>query len=156
MPPKCGGKSGNGFSPFPLGWFGCAIQQVTSKGLPGFFFCFNILILIYFFKYETISTFAPTFWTHIISELGDVMLTTPLFALSISGIYPGGNVWCNLCIARKSEYNNFLKTGEYTSKMWDDKYTNLTYDTYRVLYSCVYQPHCVQIQELNIKIILYT
>ena len=55
-----------------MGWIGCAIQQVTSKGLPGFFFCFNILIFIYFFKYETISTFAPTFWTHIISELGGV------------------------------------------------------------------------------------
>ena len=55
-----------------MGWIGCAIQQVTSKGLPGFLFCFNILILIYFFKYETISTFAPTFWVHIISELGGV------------------------------------------------------------------------------------
>ena len=30
------------------------------------------MILIYFFKYKTISTFAPTFWTHIISELGSV------------------------------------------------------------------------------------
>ena len=48
MCPKCGGKSGNG--------------------------CFNILILIYFFKYETISTFAPTFWMHIISELGGVKI----------------------------------------------------------------------------------
>jgi hypothetical protein len=38
------------------------------------FFCFNILIFIYFFKYETISTFAPTFWTLIISELGGVPL----------------------------------------------------------------------------------
>ena len=42
------------------------------KGLPGFFFRFNILIFIYFFKYETISPFAPTFWTHIISELDGV------------------------------------------------------------------------------------
>ena len=55
-----------------MGWIGCAIWQVTSKGLPGFLFRFSILILIYFFEYETISTFAPTFWTHIISELGNV------------------------------------------------------------------------------------
>ena len=55
-----------------MGWIGCAIQQVTAKGLPGFRFRFNILILIYFFKYKTISTFAPTFWTHIISELDGV------------------------------------------------------------------------------------
>ena len=36
-------------------------------------FCFDILILIYFFEYKTISTFTPTFWTHIISELGGVL-----------------------------------------------------------------------------------
>ena len=40
--------------------------------MPRNFFCFNILIFIYFFKYETISTFAPTFWTHIIFELDGV------------------------------------------------------------------------------------
>ena len=33
-------------------------------------------ILIYFLKYETISTFATTFWTHIISELGGVLCIT--------------------------------------------------------------------------------
>ena len=31
-----------------------------------------ILEQIFVFKYETISIFAPTFWTHIISELGGV------------------------------------------------------------------------------------
>ena len=51
-----------------------------------FLFCFNILILIYSFKYETISTFAPTFWTHIISELGGVY-----FVLHI-----GSNFWISL------------------------------------------------------------
>ena len=59
-----------------MGWIGCAIQQVTSKGLPGFLFRFNILIFIYFFEYETISAFAPTFWTHIISELDGVSSLT--------------------------------------------------------------------------------
>ena len=39
---------------------------------PRIFFRFNILDFIYFFKYEAISTFAPTFLTHIISELGGV------------------------------------------------------------------------------------
>ena len=48
-------------------------KKQNPKQLPGFFVLFNILIFIYFFKYETISTFAPTFWTHIISELGGVI-----------------------------------------------------------------------------------
>ena len=42
-------------------------------------FCFHILILIYFFKYETTSTFAPTFWKHIISELDAVLCFRDIF-----------------------------------------------------------------------------
>ena len=85
-------------SPFPLklGWFGCAIQQVTSKGLPGFLFCFNILILIYFFKHETISTFAPTFWTHIISELDGVTLVT-LYLMYATVLGPYYSTWLVQC-----------------------------------------------------------
>ena len=30
-----------------MGWIGCAIQQATSKGLPGFFFRFDILFFIF-------------------------------------------------------------------------------------------------------------
>ena len=52
-----------------IGQIGSAVQLAPRI----FFFRFNILILIYFFKYETISTFAPTFWTHIIFELDGVL-----------------------------------------------------------------------------------
>ena len=55
-----------------MGWIGCAIQQVTSKGLPGFFFSFNILIFIYFFKYKTIETHARAFLPLNISAIGTV------------------------------------------------------------------------------------
>ena len=47
------------------GWLGLASQQVTLKGLVGFFFLFYVLILIFFFKYETIvsSLFSQVFRT---------------------------------------------------------------------------------------------
>ena len=55
-----------------IGWIGCAIQQATSKRLPGFFFRFNILIFIYFFKYKTTETHAPAFLPLNISAVGSV------------------------------------------------------------------------------------
>ena len=60
------------FSP-KVGCIGCAIQQATSKGLPGFFFRFNILILIHFFKYKTIETHARAFMRLNISAVGSVI-----------------------------------------------------------------------------------
>ena len=57
-----------------LGWIGCAIQQATSKWLPGFFFRFDILIFIYFFKYKTIETHARAFLPLNISAVGSVYL----------------------------------------------------------------------------------
>ena len=100
-----------------MGWIGCAIQQVTSKGLPGFFvFCFNILILIYYFKYETISTFAPTFWTHIISELGGVSSFTTLNARTLvklssyTTLFPKEEIKCDIFTRRMlNEYYIELK-----------------------------------------------
>ena len=59
------------FSP-RLGWIGCDIQQATYKGSQNFFFRFNILILIYFFKYKTIETHAPAFLPLNISAVGSV------------------------------------------------------------------------------------
>ena len=59
------------FSP-KLGWIGCAIQQATSKRLPGFFFRFNILIFIYFLKYKTIETHARAFLRLNISAVSSV------------------------------------------------------------------------------------
>ena len=59
------------FSP-KVGWIGCAIQQATSKRLPGFFFRFNILIFIYIFEYKTIETHARAFLPLIISAVGSV------------------------------------------------------------------------------------
>ena len=58
-----------------MGWIGCAIWQATSKQLPGFFFLFNILIFIYFFKYETIETHARAFLTLNILSIGTVMFS---------------------------------------------------------------------------------
>ena len=54
------------------------INGIISKTAHRIFFLFYILIFIYFFKYETISTFAPTFWTHIISELDGVIRNVTL------------------------------------------------------------------------------
>ena len=50
-------------SPFPLklGWFGCALQQVTSKGLPGILFRFSILIFIYFLNMKPYPLLPPYF-----------------------------------------------------------------------------------------------
>ena len=59
------------FSP-KLGWIGCAIQQATSKRLPGFLFRFNFLILIFFLKYKTIETHARAFLPLNISAVGSV------------------------------------------------------------------------------------
>ena len=55
-----------------IGWIGCAIQQATSKRLPGFVFRFNILFFIYFFKYKTIETHARAFMPLNISAVGSV------------------------------------------------------------------------------------
>ena len=57
-----------------MGWIGCAIQQATSKRLPGFLFCFNVSIIIYFFEYETIETQARAFLPLNISAVGSVIL----------------------------------------------------------------------------------
>ena len=65
------------FSP-KLGWIGCAIQQATSKQLPGFFFI-NILIFIYLFKYKTIETHARAFLLLNISAVGSVKWPTNQF-----------------------------------------------------------------------------
>ncbi len=48
-----------------------AIWKLPAKQLPGFF-CFNILIFIYFFKYETIETHARAFLPLNISAVGSV------------------------------------------------------------------------------------
>ena len=56
-----------------IGWIGCAIYQATYKQLPGFFFRFNILIFIYYFKYETIETHARAFLPLNISAVGRVL-----------------------------------------------------------------------------------
>ena len=53
------------------GWIGCVIQQATSKRLPGFFLS-NILIFIYFFKYQTIEFHARAFLPLNISAVGTV------------------------------------------------------------------------------------
>ena len=53
-----------------MGWIGSAIYQVTPKRLPRFF------LRIYFFDYfikNLKTTIAPTFSTHIISAIGNVM-----------------------------------------------------------------------------------
>ena len=42
------------------------------KGSQDFFFCFNILIFIYFFRYETIETHALAFLALIILAIGTV------------------------------------------------------------------------------------
>ena len=47
------------------------------KRLPGFFFRFNILILIYFFKYKTIETHARAFLPLNISAVGSVQIELP-------------------------------------------------------------------------------
>ena len=50
-----------------IGWIGgCTILQANPKRLPGFFFLLNMLIFIYFFKYDTIETHACSFLTLII------------------------------------------------------------------------------------------
>ena len=64
-----------------MGWIGCAVQQVTSKRLPGFFFRFNILIFIYFFKYKTIETHARAFFPLHISDVGSVLSEIEYFLL---------------------------------------------------------------------------
>ena len=112
-----------------MGWIGCAIYQVTFKGLTGFFFRFNILIFIYFFKYETISTFAPTFWTHIISELGGVPQLTPLTEsvivqqrrkpLSLSFFF---SFLTQHSTAQSFLYSNFLRMGSTPYKGSDFQY----------------------------------
>ena len=54
---------------FQPNWAGLAVlfsRQLLNGSQV--FFSFHILVFIYFFKYETISNFAPTFWTHIIAE----------------------------------------------------------------------------------------
>ena len=61
-----------------MGWIGWAILQATSKRLPGFQFLFNILIFIYFFKYETIETHAHAFLTLNILAIGRVNSILPL------------------------------------------------------------------------------
>ena len=59
-------------------------KQATCKWLPGFFF--NILILIYFFKYKTIEIHARTFLPLNISVVGkdlyQVQETWKLFFLT--------------------------------------------------------------------------
>ena len=50
-----------------------AVWKLPAKWLPGFFFRFNILILIYFFKYETIETHARAFLPLNILSIGTVM-----------------------------------------------------------------------------------
>ena len=45
-----------------LGWIGCADWLVDPKWPPGSFF--DILILIYFFEYETVTHWVPTFFLH--------------------------------------------------------------------------------------------
>ena len=57
---KLSAKQHSQFSP-KLGWIGCAIQQATSKWLPGFFFCFNILIIIYFLNMKLLRLMAAHF-----------------------------------------------------------------------------------------------
>ena len=49
------------------------LKQATSKRLPGFFFHFNIWIVIYFFRYETIETYAHEFLPLNISAGGSVV-----------------------------------------------------------------------------------
>jgi hypothetical protein len=56
---------------FHPNWAGLAVQA-NPKRLPGFFFHFNILIFIYFFKYETIETHACAFLTLIILSTATV------------------------------------------------------------------------------------
>jgi hypothetical protein len=55
-----------------IGWIGCAIYQANPKRLTDLFFFFNILILNYFFKYETIETHARAFLALIILAIGRV------------------------------------------------------------------------------------
>ena len=54
-----------------VGWIGCALYQATSKWLQGFFLS-NILIFIYFFKWETIETHAREILTLTILSKGTV------------------------------------------------------------------------------------
>jgi hypothetical protein len=56
-----------------IGWIGCAIYQANPKRLTDLFFFFNILILNYFFKYETIETHACAFLTLIILGIATVV-----------------------------------------------------------------------------------
>jgi hypothetical protein len=51
-----------------------------NKKIPGFLFCFNILIIIYFLNYETIETHVRAFLPLNISAVGSVNIAT------ISGI----------------------------------------------------------------------
>ena len=65
-----------------IGRIGCAIYQATFKQLPGFFFFrFNILIFIYYFKYETIETHARAFLPLIILSVDTVNGEKSLFVL---------------------------------------------------------------------------
>ena len=76
-----------------IGWIGCAIQQATSKRLPGLFFRFNILIFIYFFKYKTIETQARAF--------------LPLNIAAVGSVQDRGQLECrNVCSAVQNQYAN--------------------------------------------------
>ena len=63
-------------SPFSrkLGWIGCAIWWATFKQLPGFFFCFNILVFIFFLNIKPLRLM-PLHFCHLIFQLQVVCVT---------------------------------------------------------------------------------
>ena len=74
------------FSP-KLGWIGSAIQQATSKHLPGLFF-FNTLIFIELFIYKTIETHAHAFLPLNISAVGSVISDDDIYIFCRSYQHP--------------------------------------------------------------------
>ena len=55
-----------------LAWLAVLFSRQILNGSQDFFFLFNILIFIYFFKYETIETYARAFLTLNILAIGRV------------------------------------------------------------------------------------
>ena len=93
-----------------MGCIGCTILQANPKRLPGFFFLFNILIIIYFYKYETIETHARPILSLLILAVGTVYIETYIkkvfnlvawvLVIQLTPFPPGFATWYSIMVIK--------------------------------------------------------